>query len=235
MTKQGDSTCLVPAKSKNSEERLLSGKEFGIASGKPVTLLRDLEILSDYYLMGVQKTATNYELRTWVAEATKIYGCCEEEALHKLAQDMHQVDEIINRYHGDKEALIQILLDINTLNHWLPKTTLWWVSARLSVPLSRIYHIASFYKAFSLIPQGRHVIQVCLGTACQVRGAPRLLDMVMNALKILPGETDRDKKFTLTTVNCLGCCALGPVMLLDEDHYSNPTQDQIKSILSKYN
>ena len=130
----------------------------------------------------------------------------------------------------DKSALIQILLDIQRENHWLPKDTLMWISQKLGVPLTQVYHVATFYKAFSLVPRGRHPVLVCLGTACQVRGAPRLLDKVTETLKIKPGETSRDMRFSLDSVNCLGCCALGPVMVVDGKYYSNPSTKEIGQI-----
>jgi NADH-quinone oxidoreductase subunit E len=130
----------------------------------------------------------------------------------------------------DKSALIQMLLSIQRENRWLSNDALVWVSRKLGVPLTQIYHIATFYKAFSLKPQGRHSVSVCMGTACHVRGAPRLLDKVMETLNIKPGETSRDRQFTLNTVNCLGCCALGPVMMVDGKYHSNPSAGELKEI-----
>lgn len=130
----------------------------------------------------------------------------------------------------DKAALIQMLLAIQRENRWLSEDTLVWVSRKLGVPLTQIYHIATFYKAFSLKPQGRHSVSVCLGTACHVRGATGLLDKVMETLKIKPGETSRDMQFSLNTVNCLGCCALGPVMMVDGKYHSNPSSGKVKEI-----
>ena len=144
---------------------------------------------------------------------------------------MSKIDEIINRHQAEKSALIQVLLEIQRENRWLPEAALERVSKRLGVPLSQIYHIATFYKAFSLIPQGRHSVSVCLGTACHVRGAPRLLDKVTDALDICPGETSRDLKFTLSTVNCLGCCALGPAMVVDGEYHSNPSAKEIEAAI----
>jgi NADH-quinone oxidoreductase subunit E len=133
-------------------------------------------------------------------------------------------------HKNDKSTLIQVLLDIQRENRWLPKDTLEDVSQRLGVPLTQIYHVATFYKAFSLIPKGRHSVSVCLGTACQVRGAPRLLDKVIETLKIKPGETSADMRFSLDTVNCLGCCALGPVMVVDGEYYGKPSAKDIEQI-----
>jgi len=132
----------------------------------------------------------------------------------------------------DRSALIQMLLGIQRQNRWLSKDALMWVGRKLGVPLTQIYDIATFYKAFSLVPQGRHSVSVCMGTACHVRGAPRLLDKAIEALKIRPGETSKDLKFSLKTVNCLGCCALGPVMEVDGKYHGNPSSAEIKKIFA---
>ncbi len=126
--------------------------------------------------------------------------------------DKNRIDQIIDKHHGEASSLIQVLLEIQSENNWLPKEALERVSKKIQVPLTRIQHIATFYKAFSLVPKGRHGIHICVGTACHVRGATRILDTVKEATGIKPGETDLDMKFSLETVNCLGCCALGPVM-----------------------
>ena len=149
-----------------------------------------------------------------------------------MSQKLSKIDQIIDQHHADKSALIQVLLEIQRENRWLPKSALDRVSKKLGVPLSQIYHIATFYKAFSLIPQGRHSVSVCLGTACHVRGAPRLLDKVTDALNICPGETSADRKFTLSTVNCLGCCALGPVMVVDGEYHSDPSAKEIEALVA---
>ena len=129
--------------------------------------------------------------------------------------DSDRVDQIIDEHQGEASSLIQVLLAIQSENHWLPKEALERVSEKLQVPLIRVQHIATFYKAFSLVPKGRHEIHICMGTACHVRGATRVLDTVQDLTGIKPGETDLDLKFSLETVNCLGCCALGPVMEVD--------------------
>lgn len=147
-----------------------------------------------------------------------------------MVQDTVQTDEIIDKYKGDKSALIQVLLDIQHENRWLPRDALMRASQRLGIPLSQVYHIATFYKAFSLMPRGRHSVSVCLGTACQVRGAPRLLDRVTEKLQIEPGETSEDMRFSLEIVNCLGCCALGPVMVVDGEYHSSPSRKELGEI-----
>jgi NADH-quinone oxidoreductase subunit E len=147
---------------------------------------------------------------------------------------MGEVDKIIDKYHGDKGALIQILLDIQQKERWLSKESLSRVSERLSVPLTWVYHAATFYKAFSLEPRGRHTITVCLGTACHVRGAPVLLDRVAQKLNINVNQTTKDKKFTLATVNCIGCCALGPVLSIDDKYFSNPSGTELDNVLNSF-
>ena len=149
-----------------------------------------------------------------------------------MTKNLSNVNQIIAKYQGDQSALIQMLLEIQRENRWLPKPVLARLSQKLGIPISQIYHIATFYKAFSLIPQGRHTVSVCLGTACHVRGAPRLLDRVTDTLKINPGETSVDYKFTLKTVNCLGCCALGPVMVVDGEYYGKPSTKEIEKVIA---
>ena len=148
--------------------------------------------------------------------------------------DNDRIDQIIDKHHNEPSSLIQVLLEIQSENHWLPKEALARVSEKLQVPLTRIQHIATFYKAFSLVPKGRHEINICTGTACHVRGAPRLLDSVRDLIGIGPGETDLDLKFTLETVNCVGCCALGPVMVIDGEYHGKMAPAKSEDVLKSY-
>ena len=143
-----------------------------------------------------------------------------------------EVDEIIAKYRGDKSALIQVLIEVQRQKRWLSKETLKQVSQKLGVALTQIYHITTFYKAFSLTPRGKHSVTVCLGTACQVRGAPRLLDNVSQTLKINEGETSPDEQFSLDTARCLGCCAIGPVMVVDDEYYGKPSHKEVEQVIS---
>ena len=145
--------------------------------------------------------------------------------------DSDKIEQIINKYQGDASSLIQVLLEIQRENHWLPKEVLEKVSDKLNVPLSQIQHVATFYKAFSLIPRGRHEVHICNGTACHVRGAPRLLDTVHALIGVRPGETDSDLKFSLETVNCLGCCAAGPVIVVDGKYHGKIAPTQAEDVL----
>jgi NADH-quinone oxidoreductase subunit E len=129
--------------------------------------------------------------------------------------EREKLDEILKRYQGEEGFLIQLLLDLQNELHWISKEVVKELSFRTGTPVSRIFRVASFYKAISLTPVGRHKISVCLGTACQVRGAQRLLDATESKLGIKAGQTTRDLNFTLNRVNCLGCCAIGPVMVAD--------------------
>jgi NADH-quinone oxidoreductase subunit E len=221
------------------QSRVLSRLGQGSSLSKSEILLRGLELLEEYYALGLEQPPLKIELRNLEMEALRHAEALKqirkkEEAIGQMVHELRDVENILDKYHSDKSYLIQILLDIQEQNHWLPKPALMWVSERLGVPWPHIYHIATFYKAFSLIPRGRHLVQVCLGTACQVRGGPRVLDKVMEVLKIKPGETDQEQKFSLATVNCLGCCALGPVVAVDKDYYSNPSVDLLRKIMGSY-
>jgi NADH-quinone oxidoreductase subunit E len=144
------------------------------------------------------------------------------------------VDRIIDRYADEEGALIQILLDVQREYNWLPGEALRRISERLQIPVSRIYRVASFYKAMSLTPIGRHLVNVCLGTACHVRGGPRIMDKVEELLGIKAGETTPDQRFTVNRVNCLGCCALGPVVVVDEEYHGKLAPTKLKEILETY-
>jgi NADH-quinone oxidoreductase subunit E len=148
--------------------------------------------------------------------------------------DNDRIDQMIDRYQGEASSLIQVLLAIQSEHHWLPKEALERVSERLQVPLTQIQHIATFYKAFSLVPKGKHEIHICMGTACHVRGATRVLDTVQDLTGIKPGETDLELKFSLETVNCLGCCALGPVMEIDGKTHGKLAPGETADVLNNY-
>ncbi len=148
--------------------------------------------------------------------------------------DNDRIDQIIDKHQGEASSLIQVLLEIQSENHWLPKEALESVSEKLQVPLTRIQHIATFYKAFSLVPKGRHEIHICVGTACHVRGATRVLDTVQDLTGIKPGETDLDLKFSLETVNCLSCCALGPVMEVAGKTHGKMAPAETADVLKNY-
>ncbi|UCF08524.1 MAG: NAD(P)H-dependent oxidoreductase subunit E [Thermoplasmata archaeon] len=144
-----------------------------------------------------------------------------------------ELDEIIDEYSDDAGPLIPVLQDINQRYNYLPELALRYVSECLEEPLARVFNVATFYTAFSLTPRGRHLIKVCQGTACHVRGAAQVLDELKRNLGIEDGETTPDLNFTLETVNCLGACALGPVVVIDgEYHPTSPAK--VNRLLKKY-
>lgn len=148
--------------------------------------------------------------------------------------DKGKIQKIIDKYPSDPSSLIQVLIDIQTELRWLPKEALDLVSQQLDVPMNRIQHIITFYKAFSSVPKGRHEVHVCTGTACHVRGATRVLSAVEEHTGISPGETDEDLKFSLDTVSCVGCCALGPVVVIDEEYHGNMGTAKTEQVLKTY-
>jgi NADH-quinone oxidoreductase subunit E len=147
---------------------------------------------------------------------------------------IEQIDKIIDKYVDEEGVLIQLLLDIQHELNWIPKDAIIRINKRLKIPVSEIYRVASFYTALSLTPRGRHLVRVCTGTACYVRGGPRLLDSIERSLNIKRGETTCDKNFSLETVNCLGCCALGPVVEIDGRYHGKLSPTNIGQLLSNY-
>lgn len=148
--------------------------------------------------------------------------------------DNAHIDQLVEKYHSDPSYLIQVMLEIQEEHNWLPKEALERVADKLSVPMTRVMHIATFYKAFSVVPKGRHQIHICMGTACHVRGAARVLDTIQEVTGIRPGETDLDLKFSLETVNCLGCCALGPVVEVDGKTHGKMVPGEMAAVLKTY-
>ncbi len=151
-----------------------------------------------------------------------------------MQADRESVRRIIERHGYQKASLIAVLQDIQAEMNYLPRKALVQVSKSLDIPLARVYEAATFYRAFSLEPKGRHTVQVCLGTACHVRGGGRILDYLENRLEVKSGETTKDTVFTLESVNCLGACALGPMMVIDKKYYGKIDSRKIETILEKY-
>ena len=135
--------------------------------------------------------------------------------------DLKTIDAVVDRYQAQPSALLAILQDIQAHENWLPKEALERVAEKLAVPVTRVYGMATFFRAFSLKPRGRHICTVCLGTACHVRGAPKLVEKLERDLKVKAGETTEDRNVTLETVNCVGACALGPLVILDGEYHGN--------------
>jgi len=145
-----------------------------------------------------------------------------------------QIDTIIEQNGGKGSAILSILQDVQAKEKYLPQEALEYIGEKLHIPLNKIYRIATFYRAFSLSPRGKHEVCVCMGTACHVRGAQRIIDQVKLALDIRPGETTKDRNFTLETVNCLGVCAAGPVVAIDGQYFGKMSSAKVAGTLKKF-
>jgi NADH-quinone oxidoreductase subunit E len=150
------------------------------------------------------------------------------------ATDEAAVAQIINHYRDKKGNLLPILLGVNKKFNWLPRCALEHVSDELKLPLSEILRVATFYNAFSLVPRGRNIISICLGTGCFVKGSPRVLDRMERELKIKHGQTTEDFMFSLEVVRCIGCCALAPAIRVGNDTFGRLTPDAVPKILKIY-
>jgi len=151
----------------------------------------------------------------------------------KASEIKLKTKQIVKQHKGDKSALIAVLQDIQEAFNYLPKEALTAAGKALGIPASRIYEVATFYNAFSLKPRGEHIVKICMGTACHVRGAAAIQDKMERTLGIMPGETSADKKFTLETVNCVGACALGPVVVIDTEYHGQVTMAKVDKIIGK--
>jgi NADH:ubiquinone oxidoreductase subunit E len=147
--------------------------------------------------------------------------------------DTAPLDEILTRYPASEAALIQVLQDVHRAYHYLPCDVLVKVAEALEVPLARVFSVGTFYKAFSLVPQGRTIVRVCTGTACHIRGANRLIEELERRLKIKPGETTEDMGFTVKTVNCVGACAMAPVVIVGETYHGGAEPAKVGKYLAE--
>ncbi len=145
-----------------------------------------------------------------------------------------KIDAIIKKYGGDRGQLVSILQDVQAEQHYLPREALDEVATLMCIPASQVYSVATFFKAFSLTPRGRHLIKVCLGTACHVRGAAKVVEKMELDLGVKRTQTTPDLKYTLETVNCVGCCALGPMVMIDEEYHGQISSDKVSPLLAKY-
>jgi len=144
-----------------------------------------------------------------------------------------KIDSLLKKREKSSSELIEVLQDVQTSYNYLPEDALKIVAERLEVPPIEVFRVANFYKAFTLKARGRHLITVCMGTACHVRGAPKFLDELLGQLKVKPGQTSEDGKFTVETVNCLGACALGPVIILDGKYHKHMTTAKLRTLIEQ--
>jgi len=145
-----------------------------------------------------------------------------------------ELDRYIDSVKDNTGVLINVLHKAQEIFGYLSEEVQQHVSEKLNVPLSQVYGVVTFYNFFTMKPKGKHQIKVCLGTACHVRGGPRILDEFERRLKVRPGQTTEDGQFTLETVACLGCCAIGPVVVVDRDYHAHTTVRNVGAILKKY-
>ena len=141
------------------------------------------------------------------------------------------IDSIVNKYEAKQTALIMILQDVQKHYRYLPIDALKLVAKKMELPVAQVFGVATFYRSFSLTPKGKHHICVCTGTACHVRQASVIVDRLQTSLGIKPGLTTDDREFSLETVNCLGACALGPLVTADEVYYGNMTVSKVDRML----
>lgn len=151
----------------------------------------------------------------------------------ELGMEAAVIDGILDRHERDPSAIIAVLQDMQEEANFLPEGALRYVAERLDIPASKVYSLATFYRAFSLEPRGRHLVHVCTGTACHVRGAVKVLDTLEREIGIQAGETDENLEFTLETVNCLGACALGPVVVVDGEYYGEMNPAKVSRLLKR--
>ncbi len=147
--------------------------------------------------------------------------------------ELNVVDVVVDKYEQKPWALISILQDIQEEAGYLPPDVLKRVAEKMDIPLTQIYGVATFYKSLSLTPQGKHIVTFCVGTACHVRGSDRVLAEVSDLLGVEPGQTTTDGEFTLKVANCLGACAIGPVMVVDGKYYGKMSASKAKKLLVK--
>jgi len=191
---------------------------------------RDNKLSKKGSLKGLRPFRINSSLSPFQGEGDK-GGEVLRQPLNQLEG---KIGSILNNYQSDKKLLVSILQDIQAEYNYLPREALTQISQDLGVPLSQVYSVATFFKAFSLKPRGRHIINVCLGTACHVRGATRILETIERELSIKPGDTTEDLKYTLETVNCVGACALGPIVIVDGKYSGQMKADKVKPLLENY-
>jgi len=148
--------------------------------------------------------------------------------------DSQAIDQILKKYSHRHSDIIGILQDAQAIENYLPEEALRYISQKMEISLTRIFDIVTFYKAFSLLPRGKYTIRVCCGTACHLGGAPQNLDQLNRILQIKDGETTDDRTFSLETVNCLGACALAPVVAVDDEYHEAVNAGKIEKMLSTY-
>ena len=215
---------------------------------------RNIELLTLAEVQGITGSAGHFQIavkqKARYVDVTKCTGCglclaqcptrnlprfdVEEEPVIIDLQFKTLVDDLLARHGTSPNAVIRVLQEVNAQLRYLPREVIGYLGRVLNIPTSRLYRIGTFYKSFSFIPRGRHTISLCDGTACHIRGAPRLIAELKRELKIDVGQTTPDRRFSLEIVRCLGCCSLAPVVKVDERIYGNVKPAEIPEILKDY-
>lgn len=148
-----------------------------------------------------------------------------------MTKENELIEQIVDRYDADTGMLIPIMQDLQADRGYLPLEHLRCLAGRLDVPMSRIYAVATFYSSFRLAPKGQHDVTLCMGTVCYLKGAPKICEAISREFQVEPGSTTRDRLFTLQAVNCVGACALAPVMIVDGKYYDDVTPESAIEVL----
>ncbi|HHI88185.1 MAG TPA: NADH-quinone oxidoreductase subunit NuoE [Candidatus Cloacimonetes bacterium] len=148
--------------------------------------------------------------------------------------DFDKIDVVLREFEGRKGALIPILQNTQAQLGFLSKEAMEYISKKIPIPVSEIYGVATFYTQFRMHPIGKNIIRICHGTACHVANAPKISEALYEELKVEPGGTTKDLKFTVEEVACLGCCSLAPVIMVNDKAYGRLTPGKIKDILAQY-
>ncbi|OGP86180.1 MAG: NADH dehydrogenase [Deltaproteobacteria bacterium RBG_16_54_11] len=158
-----------------------------------------------------------------------------DELLKEFSQEqLQQVDAIIEKYHGKPGSLIPVLAEVQGVLGYLPHDVQHRIAEGLNLPQSQVFGVVTFYSFFTMVPRGRHIIRVCLGTACYVRGGKKNLDRLVQDLGIEAGATTPDRRFSLETIRCLGACGLAPVIVVDEDTYKQVKERKVREMVERY-
>ncbi len=227
---------------------ILAPKLVSVARHPNITIITDAEIEklsgdAGHFVVTVRKEPRYVDLDKCTGCGVCMQNCPVRQIIYRDAQpeevhisegDLHIIEDILGNYRSKKGSLMPVLQAIDSRYHYLPIDLLKYIARELDIPLSLIYNVATFYKAFSLKKRGRHVIKVCQGTACHVRGAKRVLEEFERILGIQPGNNTDDLMFTLETVNCVGACALAPVIMVGNRYFGNMTPRKVSSVIDKY-
>jgi len=147
--------------------------------------------------------------------------------------ELSGVDKVIDQYSASKASLLAILQDVQEAENYLSREAMERVAKRLTIPIAQVYQMATFFESFHLEPRGKHICTVCMGTACHVRGATRLVEQLERDLEVPSGGTTKDMQFTIEEVNCVGACALGPLVIIDGKYHGNMTSGSLQKVVKK--